>query len=139
MFRGCDRVTGINLPDTVAYIGGYAFYNCTANITITLPAGYSGQPNAGAFSGCSSNMAFASGTTQVPYHALIISDTRHITIPSSVTRIGTGAFEYCYSLFDITFGGTMEQWENVVKDSDWNKGTGTVTVICPDGNLEVDG
>lgn len=98
-----------------------------------------GSPNSQAFRGCISNIEFASGMTQIPYEAIINSNTRHITIPSSVTGISSNAFKYCSALIDITFEGTMEQWNSVIKAANWNYDTGTVKVICTDGSLEIDG
>ena len=90
-----------------------------------------------AFNGCKSSIAFASGMTAIPSYALEDSSTKHITIPSSVTSISESAFVGCGALVDITFEGTKEQWDNITKNSNWNTGTGTITVICTDGNLTV--
>ncbi len=43
-----------------------------------------------------------------------------VSIPHSVTSIGSRAFSGCKSLMDITFEGTMEQWHAVLKDVSWN-------------------
>lgn len=39
-----------------------------------------------------------------------------ITIPSSVTSIETGVFEVCYSLRDVYYNGTKEQWSAISVD-----------------------
>ena len=133
MFDGCDMITGITLPDTIGYIGSYSFRDCTANITVTIPASYTGLPDSWAFNGCTCDFAFAPGTTVIPTKALNGSSSEHITIPGSVTEIRADAFLGCGSLQDITFGGTLEQWGNVVKEDGWIGHA--ITVICSDGSV----
>ena len=57
-------------------------------------------------------------------------DLIRITIPSSVTVIGAGAFDNCVSLNTIVFQGTREQWKTVYGENTGNEG---FTVICTDG------
>ncbi len=61
---------------------------------------------------------------------------KEISIPASVTEIGSNALSGCTGLEAIRFGGTQEQWESVVKGTDWDKNTGAYTVYCSDGNIE---
>ena len=58
-----------------------------------------------------------------------------IVIPDSVTSIGYCAFYGCGSLTSITFNGTMEQWNNVRKGSDWNDYVPATKVVCSDGEV----
>ncbi|MBQ3869961.1 MAG: leucine-rich repeat protein, partial [Clostridia bacterium] len=65
-----------------------------------------------------------------------------ITIPDSVTSIGgsvifgySGAFCGCTGLTSINFNGTVEQWDAIYKDWDWNYNTGDYTVHCTDGDI----
>lgn len=59
----------------------------------------------------------------------------NVTIPSSVTNIGTSAFEECESLTNINFDGTKAQWAAITKDSDWDTSTGDYTIHCTDGDI----
>ena len=49
------------------------------------------------------------------------------------------AFSRCTDLTDITFQGTMQQWNNISKGTDWNYNTGSYTITCTDGVLDKDG
>lgn len=46
------------------------------------------------------------------------TDLPRITIPTSVTTIGTCAFGSCPALTDVYYAGTEEQWKNIAIDND---------------------
>ncbi len=52
-----------------------------------------------------------------------------------LTRLNKGAFGYCNQLESITFNGTKEQWNNIDKETDWDKNTGGYTIHCTDGDI----
>ncbi len=58
-----------------------------------------------------------------------------ITIPENVTSINSNAFGYCNQLESITFNGTKEQWNNIDKETGWDKNTGGYTIHCTDGDI----
>ena len=58
-----------------------------------------------------------------------------ITIPDSVTYIGAYAFLGCTSLTSINFEGTVEQWNNISKEIQWNYEVPATEVICSDGTV----
>lgn len=60
----------------------------------------------------------------------------NVTIPDSVTSIGSGAFEGCYSLTSITFNGTVEEWIAIKKGEYWNSAVPATKVVCSDGEVE---
>lgn len=60
-----------------------------------------------------------------------------ITIPSSVTSIGGYAFSYCPNLTSITYDGTIEQFNNIKKDSSWKSDSQISVVCCSNGNISV--
>lgn len=55
---------------------------------------------------------------------------RSITIPASVKSIGVHAFKGCSLLTDINYRGTIEQWEEITLDEEWNKNVPTKEVSC---------
>ncbi|MCI6501654.1 MAG: leucine-rich repeat domain-containing protein, partial [Clostridia bacterium] len=63
------------------------------------------------------------------------SSLTFITIPDSVTSIGTRAFLNCSSLTSIAFNGTKAQWYAIGKGKDWNSSTGAYTIHCSDGDI----
>ena len=60
-----------------------------------------------------------------------------VTIPDSVTSIGSDAFSGCTSLEAVRFEGTVEQWNEVVKGNSWNYDCPFTEVVCSDGVVEV--
>ena len=80
-FEDCTGLTSITIPDSVTYIGNYAFSGCSSLTSITIPESVISIEN-GTFSGCSSLTS--------------------ITIPDSVTNIGDKAFYCCTALTSIT-------------------------------------
>ena len=75
--------------------------------------------------------------TRIQAYALYNCNTvESIKIPKSVTDIGRNAFDFCWSLTEIHFDGTVEEWNAVEKEDDWNIGTpGNLVIICSDGNV----
>lgn len=101
-YEGFERPTGaleipasiVNPNDsetyTVTQIGKYAFYNCTGLTTLTLPEGLLSIGD-DAFDNCR-NLYKDEASTIV---------ARTLTIPSTVTSIGAGAFYYVYYIYKV--------------------------------------
>ena len=67
-----------------------------------------------------------------------------IYLPKSITSIGKYAFADLQELTEINFAGTMDEWEAITKDSDWNHNTDSYSgeyaierVICSDGTISI--
>ncbi len=78
--------------------------------------------------------------------AFLLVHLESITIPDSVTQIGSNAFWGCHYLTDIYFGGTKEQWEAIDKGDDGNdwladagafNGIGWCFIHCSDEKIQV--
>lgn len=70
----------------------------------------------------------------------ILNRLTSLTIPDSVTFIGE-AFNYCKSLTTFNYEGTVEEWNNIVKDEEWDRYSNwgkylKYTVYCTDGKIE---
>ena len=88
------------------------------------------------FSGNLRTVTFEDGSQidAIPPVAFYLCESlRSIEIPESVTFIGFDAFYECTSLNSITFKGTMEQWNAIVKEYDWNIDIPATYVQCSDG------
>ena len=77
----------VELPNSVKFIGSYAFRGCTSLTDISLPNTLK-EIGAGAFENCTSLLS--------------------ITIPNSVIRIGESAFRNCRNLKTITILGDLK-------------------------------
>ena len=91
MFSGCTSLTSIEIPNSVATIGDFAFENCTSLTNIVIPNSVTSIGEY-AFRGCTSLTS--------------------IVIPNSVKSIGFNAFEDC-NLKNVYYKGTIEDWCNI--------------------------
>lgn len=85
---------------------------------------------------------------------------KRVTIPDSVTSIGTSAFVKCYSLISVVIGksvstinnyafadcnslyilqfsGSCVQWRNITKGDSWGSGTRVNLIQCADGIVSI--
>ncbi|MBQ1724690.1 MAG: leucine-rich repeat domain-containing protein [Muribaculaceae bacterium] len=100
-FRGCTGLTAVTVPNTVASVGNYAFQGCTAIAKLTWNAA-----NCAGFSFGSTHpfyavtsvksVVFGSTVTKIPaFLCYGLSGLTTLSIPSTVTAIGGGAFGDC--------------------------------------------
>lgn len=57
-----------------------------------------------------------------------------LTLPSTLTSIGECAFDECDNLKEITFNGTVEQW-NAIEGSDFKNYSTKPVVHCSNGDV----
>ena len=91
-FEGCDSLTSVNVPSSVTSIDDWVFYNCRSLASITVDANnshYSSQDG----------ILYNKAKTDIVWVPKAISGS--VTIPSSVTRIGNGAFNDCRNLTSV--------------------------------------
>ena len=106
-FRDCAGLTSVTIGNGVTYIGESAFQGCTGlttvnwNATACTTAGSSNYPM---FKNCSKLTIINIGdkVTTIPSYAFYdCAGLTSITIPNSVTSIGSSAFSGCDKLQDI--------------------------------------
>lgn len=93
-FDGCRTLSSVVLPTTITSIGNAAFYDCINLQEIKLPEGII---SIGQFTFASSGL-------------------KEITIPSSVSFIGSSAFD-CDNLTDIYYAGSEKDWLKITNNS----------------------
>lgn len=106
--------TSFVVPDSVYSIWYHAFSGSDSLTNITISKGVTIIYDS-AFSGCSS--------------------LTNVTIPDSVTSIGYRAFS-CWSLKNINFEGTIEQWNEIRKSQYWRNDSGIDKINCTDGTID---
>ncbi|MDE7384265.1 MAG: leucine-rich repeat domain-containing protein [Anaeroplasmataceae bacterium] len=140
-FNDCNRLTSIVLPDSVTSIGGGAFGNCKSLTSMDIPDGVT-SIGGGAFSGCNNltSIVIPDGVSRIedntfkgcnqlasiviPNRVTSIGESAFegcgrlpsITIDKNIISIGKNAFQKCYSLTEVYYEGTMEDWCRIVFD-----------------------
>lgn len=144
-FAGCSGLTSIIIPNSVTSIGDQAFVDCSGLASITVENGnttYDSRDNCNAIietenqvmlAGCK-NTVIPNGIISI-YEAFCgCSDLTSITIPNSVTSIGTIAFMNCSGLTSITIPNSVTNF-GVYSFSGC---TGLTSITIPNSVTEID-
>ena len=140
LYLNGSKITNLTIPNTVSVIKQFAFFNCTPLTTVTIPTTLT-SCGAGAFKGCSGivtvnwnavscadcaegikpfeylytlqNFNFGNTVTRIPsYLCCELLGLTSVTIPSSVTSIGSSAFILCRNLTKVEIG-SIAAWCNI--------------------------
>lgn len=124
-FYECDVLSSLVLPENLEIIGGFAFGYCTGLSSINLPENIE-EIGVFAFSNCSFTEVTLPDNIETIQIGLFFNCTnlKKVTIPASVKSIEDKAFincepvdgweAYSYSLEEINYTGSEEQWEDIV-------------------------
>ena len=103
-FNGCDKLTGVVIPNCVTNIGDTAFFRCFRLTSITIPNSVTSMGTE-TFHDCArlTSVTIPDSVTKIErwafYHCESLTS---VTIPNSVTSIGAEAFGSCKSLTSVT-------------------------------------
>ena len=133
------NITNVVLPNSITFIGSFAFSDCSELVSINLPEGLQSiafaafQSTAlkniiipaslsilevGAFERCFDleSVRFANGS----FISTIETNTfnsdeslQSVIIPAGVNLIQSGAFGNCYALQSVYYVGTQEEWNDI--------------------------
>jgi hypothetical protein len=113
-FSGCSGLKSAIIGNGITRIANSMFHSCHMLTSVNIPNSVTSIGNA-AFGSC----------IKLP----------SITIPDSVTSIGRDAFSNCKKLTDIYFDGTVEQWNAITENINWDGGAVNCTIYCNDGTI----
>ena len=108
-FANCKKLETVKFPDSLEYIGKFAFYNCENLKSVTVPAKVKAILTE-TFSGCAKlqNVTLPDGLTLIDYNAFYGCDSlESISIPQTVKKIEWGAFSWCRSLKGVTIPNSV--------------------------------
>ena len=92
-FSGCQNLESVALPGSLTTLGDRTFEACELLKTIKIPSGVTAIPDQ-CFYGCSSleSVTIPEGVTAIGYDAFSSCKFNALTLPSTITSIGGGAF-----------------------------------------------
>ena len=133
-----ENITSIILPDTIEVIEEKAFYQCAKLEILHLGNGVTTIEKR-AFSRC-----FALKSVSLPNSLTTLEDNAFeycsnletVYMENSLVKFEMRIFQYCTKLTDIYFNGTIEEWNAIEKDREWDLGIDNYTIHCTNGNIE---
>jgi len=134
------KLKSLTIPDSVTYIGKYAFEYNNGLTSLTIPGsvktiGY------GAFSECIwlTTLVLEDGIETIGDFAFNCADITELVIPQSVKSVGKGAFEYCNKLKTVTYYSTTEVYNTAFAECSSLENINVIDVKELDPSLSVDG
>lgn len=108
LYLNGQLVTDLVIPSIpYAYKLGTHFSGCTSIRNVVVPE----------------NIEYMSGSFKNCVNLTSVS------IPNSVTNIGSNTFENCSALQTIYYCGTESSWESIAKSDGWNNGAGQFSIV----------
>ncbi|MDE6741603.1 MAG: leucine-rich repeat domain-containing protein, partial [Muribaculaceae bacterium] len=106
--------TSVTLPETIEEIGAYGFNNCTELTEINLPNSLKIIANYSFVSTAITSLILPESLQSIEGFAFGgCRDLISISFPNTPIRIGTGAFETCTNLQNISFSQTLPEFPSV--------------------------
>ncbi len=135
-FQGMEMIKSVYIPDTVTSIGNAAFMGCSSLTQINLPNSIT-KIDESAFGLCSSlkSVVLPQNLTEVKSGLFqSCSSLESVTI-SKNTKVGKYVFDFCTSLKNINFGGTVAEWEAMNVFDEFSALGGECKITCSDGEI----
>lgn len=138
-FSDSRNLSSVTIPDSVTSIGSQAFAYCLSLSSITIPSGVT-EIGSYTFYHCKSlsSIVIPDGVTELGKSMFdSCRSLSSVTIGSGVAWIYDYVFYLCTNLRDIRYNGTMAQWGNIPKGTDWKYEVPATVVHCSDGDIPI--
>jgi len=120
-----DEIASVRIHQNCKIINDNAFYRCMNLEDVTFDSG--------------------SNHTSIKMHAFYYcASLSSITLPSTLSFMGTEAFYYCVSLETIKYNGSKDNWNSIYfeyrgpnNDTSWHYNTPAEVVRCSNGNIDL--
>ncbi len=106
-----SKITTVTIPTSVTSIGSYAFSGCT-NLSKLIWNAKNCTSNGSMATSNITQVTIGASVESLPGNFVSGSKVTSVTIPNSVTSIGTLAFQNCYSLATISIGKSVTSMGN---------------------------
>lgn len=128
----------IKFASDVTSIGSSAFYSCGSLTSVTIPNSVTSIGNQ-AFRACSlTSVTIPNSVTSIATQGFSLCGVlSSVTIGNSVTSIGSYTFYQCTNLTNISYTGTIAQYNAITKDSTWHYNVPATVVHCTDGDAPI--
>lgn len=123
-------LTGVSIPNGIITIGNRVFYDCNSLTSVTIPGSVISIGDS-AFEDCDvlTNIAIPDSVTSIGKSAFAwCSKLTSIAIPDSVTTIGNSAFYGCTDLTNLTLGNSVA----IIGDSAFGACSSLTGIRLPD-------
>lgn len=163
-FFGCKELTSVTIGKGITNIGDYAFYNCIGLKDVTFSDSvtnigsaafnntewYINQPDGLVYAGkvaynykgtmpSNTTIVLKEGTLGIADSVFLnCSSLTSVKVSKELTSIGNHAFYCCSRLTNISFDGTIAQWQLITKGKDWKyEVSKECKIVCTDGTISI--
>ena len=113
-----QNLTTVKINENCKFIGANVFYEAVLITEVTFPE----------------------GVLEIGYQPFVFcAELTKISLPSTLTRIGTNFLKSCKQLQTVTYAGTVEQWDKIIKDNKWDSlmTTPLTEITCSNGSVKL--
>ena len=133
IFYGCENVDIVSVPANWLYkiINDFDIKKLT--VTHTAENDFSV-----CYSDSLETVIFDDGITTIErLQVYECKNLKEITLPKSIKAIEKSAFNNCPSLISIKYEGTIDEWNSIEIEGDWDPEKTIAKVYCSDGEIEI--
>ena len=106
LYLNGEEIKDLIIPNSVRYIGDYAFYGCYGLTSLTIGNSVT-SIGSSSFKGCSGLTSLTILCPKVGSWFSGIKNIKEVVISDGVESIGDGAFSYCSGLTSVTIGNNV--------------------------------